>query len=113
MGFKCEHTLCNWPPGALCPGRGPSGVPFARDRGRRAERGGPGDHLGGAGCAGAHDQLIVLEAALKTPVVHAFRGKESVEYDDAPSCMVRTWARVVVASASVGNQKTTISAPAD
>jgi pyruvate dehydrogenase (quinone) len=36
--------------------------------------------LAGAGCAGAHDQLIGLAAALKAPVVHAFRGKEFVEY---------------------------------
>ena len=38
--------------------------------------------LAGAGCAGAHDQLIVLAEALKAPVVHAFRGKECVEYDN-------------------------------
>jgi len=38
--------------------------------------------LAGAGCAGAHDQLIALAAALKAPVVHAFRGKEFVEYDN-------------------------------
>ena len=39
--------------------------------------------LAGAGCAGAHDQLISLASALKAPVVHAFRGKEFVEYDNA------------------------------
>jgi pyruvate dehydrogenase (quinone) len=38
--------------------------------------------LAGAGCAGAHQQLIDLAAALKAPVVHAFRGKEFVEYDN-------------------------------
>ncbi len=38
--------------------------------------------LAGAGCAGAHDQLIGLAAALKAPVVHAFRGKEFIEYDN-------------------------------
>jgi pyruvate dehydrogenase (quinone) len=38
--------------------------------------------LAGAGCAGAHGQLIDLAAALKAPVVHAFRGKEFVEYDN-------------------------------
>ena len=38
--------------------------------------------LAGAGCAGAHDQLISLASALKAPVVHAFRGKEFVEYDN-------------------------------
>jgi pyruvate dehydrogenase (quinone) len=38
--------------------------------------------LAGAGCAGAHDQLIALAGALHAPVVHAFRGKEFVEYDN-------------------------------
>jgi pyruvate dehydrogenase (quinone) len=38
--------------------------------------------LAGAGCAGAHDQLIALAETLKAPVVHAFRGKEFVEYDN-------------------------------
>jgi pyruvate dehydrogenase (quinone) len=38
--------------------------------------------LAGAGCAGAHDQLIELAGALQAPVVHAFRGKEFVEYDN-------------------------------
>jgi pyruvate dehydrogenase (quinone) len=38
--------------------------------------------LAGAGCEGAHDQLIALAEALKAPVVHAFRGKEFVEYDN-------------------------------
>ena len=38
--------------------------------------------LAGAGCAGAHDQLIAFAEALKAPVVHALRGKEFVEYDN-------------------------------
>ncbi len=38
--------------------------------------------LAGAGCAGAHDQLLNLAGALQAPVVHAFRGKEFVEYDN-------------------------------
>jgi len=38
--------------------------------------------LAGAGCAGAHEQLIALAGALQAPVVHAFRGKEWVEYDN-------------------------------
>jgi pyruvate dehydrogenase (quinone) len=36
----------------------------------------------GAGCAGAHDQLILLAAKLKAPIVHAMRGKEYVEWDN-------------------------------
>ena len=38
--------------------------------------------LAGAGCAGAHDELIAVAAALKAPVLHALRGKEFVEYDN-------------------------------
>ncbi len=38
--------------------------------------------LAGAGCAGAHQHLIDLAGALKAPVVHAFRGKEFIEYDN-------------------------------
>ena len=36
----------------------------------------------GAGCAGAHDQLIHLASRLKAPIVHAMRGKEYVEWDN-------------------------------
>lgn len=39
--------------------------------------------LCGAGCAGAHDEILKLAEALKAPVVHALRGKEYVEYDNA------------------------------
>ena len=38
--------------------------------------------LAGAGCAGGHDELVKIAAALKAPVVHALRGKEFVEYDN-------------------------------
>ncbi|MCG8709694.1 ubiquinone-dependent pyruvate dehydrogenase [Brenneria sp. 4F2] len=36
----------------------------------------------GSGCAGAHDEVMQLAAALKAPVVHALRGKEHIEYDN-------------------------------
>ena len=36
----------------------------------------------GRGCAGAHDQLIELGEALKSPMVHALGGKEHVEWDN-------------------------------
>jgi pyruvate dehydrogenase (quinone) len=39
--------------------------------------------LAGAGCAGAHDELVALAAALQAPVVHTLRGKEFVEYDNS------------------------------
>jgi pyruvate dehydrogenase (quinone) len=38
--------------------------------------------LGGAGCAGAHAELIAVAEALKAPVVHALRGKEYIEYEN-------------------------------
>jgi pyruvate dehydrogenase (quinone) len=38
--------------------------------------------LGGAGCAGAHDELIEFAGKLQSPIVHAFRGKEFIEYDN-------------------------------
>jgi pyruvate dehydrogenase (quinone) len=36
----------------------------------------------GAGCAGAHDQLLAIAGKLKAPIVHAMRGKEHVEWDN-------------------------------
>jgi pyruvate dehydrogenase (quinone) len=38
--------------------------------------------LGGAGCAGAHDEVVEIARKLKAPIVHAFRGKEHLEYDN-------------------------------
>src|ERR1700746_3464147 len=38
--------------------------------------------LGGAGCAGAHQELIELAEKLQAPIVHAMRGKEFIEYDN-------------------------------
>ena len=38
--------------------------------------------LGGAGCEGAHTQLMALAGKLKAPIVHAMRGKEFIEYDN-------------------------------
>src|SRR5271166_4915824 len=38
--------------------------------------------LGGAGCAGAHEELIKLAGKLQAPIVHAMRGKEFIEYDN-------------------------------
>jgi pyruvate dehydrogenase (quinone) len=38
--------------------------------------------LGGAGCAGAHAELIELAGKLNAPIVHAMRGKEFIEYDN-------------------------------
>jgi pyruvate dehydrogenase (quinone) len=38
--------------------------------------------LAGAGCAGAHAELIALASKLNAPIVHALRGKEFIEYDN-------------------------------
>ena len=38
--------------------------------------------LGGAGCKGAHDELMAAAEKLKAPIVFAFRGKEYIEYDN-------------------------------
>jgi pyruvate dehydrogenase (quinone) len=38
--------------------------------------------LGGAGCEGAHAELIQVAGKLQAPIVHAFRGKEFIEYDN-------------------------------
>jgi pyruvate dehydrogenase (quinone) len=35
--------------------------------------------LCGSGCQGAHDELVGLAERLKSPIVHALRGKEHVE----------------------------------
>jgi pyruvate dehydrogenase (quinone) len=38
--------------------------------------------LAGAGVAGAHDELIRLAGIVQSPIVHALRGKEHIEYDN-------------------------------
>ncbi len=38
--------------------------------------------LAGAGTQGAHDEVVALAQALAAPVVHAFRGKEYMEWDN-------------------------------
>jgi pyruvate dehydrogenase (quinone) len=36
----------------------------------------------GAGCAGAHDEVLALAQKVKAPIVHSLRGKEFIEYDN-------------------------------
>jgi pyruvate dehydrogenase (quinone) len=38
--------------------------------------------LAGAGCAGAHQQVVALARALQAPIVHTLRGKEFLEYEN-------------------------------
>ena len=38
--------------------------------------------LGGAGCEGAHHELIGVAETLNAPIVHAMRGKEFIEHDN-------------------------------
>jgi pyruvate dehydrogenase (quinone) len=42
--------------------------------------------LAGAGCSGAHEELMEMAGRLKAPIVHAARGKEFVEYDNPYDC---------------------------
>jgi pyruvate dehydrogenase (quinone) len=38
--------------------------------------------LGGAGCAGAHAELMEVAGKLKSPIVSALRGREHIQYDN-------------------------------
>jgi pyruvate dehydrogenase (quinone) len=38
--------------------------------------------LCGAGCGGAHDEVVELARKLKAPIVHTLRGKEFIEYEN-------------------------------
>ena len=38
--------------------------------------------LAGAGVAGAHQEVVALAERLQAPIVHAFRGKEHIEYEN-------------------------------
>jgi pyruvate dehydrogenase (quinone) len=38
--------------------------------------------LCGAGCAGAHSEVIELASRLKAPIVHSLRGKEHIEFEN-------------------------------
>jgi len=38
--------------------------------------------LGGAGCAGTHDELMAVAGKLKSPIVAALRGREYIQYDN-------------------------------
>lgn len=51
--------------------------------------------LGGAGCAGAHTELMALAGKLNAPIVHALRGKEFIEYDLATTYKVSAQAMAV------------------
>ncbi|MEM3794303.1 MAG: ubiquinone-dependent pyruvate dehydrogenase [Thermoprotei archaeon] len=63
----------------------PKPTPSERDLTRMAELLNSAEKvtiLAGAGCAGAHDELVALAGKLKAPVVHTARSKELVEYDN-------------------------------
>jgi pyruvate dehydrogenase (quinone) len=38
--------------------------------------------LCGSGCAGAHDEVVALADVLQAPIVHAYRGKEYLEWEN-------------------------------
>jgi pyruvate dehydrogenase (quinone) len=63
----------------------PTIVPCASDVDALAQLLNAGDRVTifcGAGCAGAHDQVVALASKLKAPIVHALRGKEHIEWDN-------------------------------
>jgi pyruvate dehydrogenase (quinone) len=72
------------PPAVMVP-PAPVVIPQGVDLDRLAEllnRGSRVTLLCGAGCAGAHDEVIALAKTLQSPIVHPLRGKEHVEYDN-------------------------------
>ena len=65
--------------------RPPVVTPSQDDLGKLAALLNGSDHitlLCGSGCQGAHDELLQLGDRLKAPMVHAYRGKEHVEWDN-------------------------------
>src|SRR5277367_2147713 len=72
------------PSASLIP-RLPTIAPCASDVDALAEFLNAGDKVTifcGAGCAGAHDQVVTLASTLKAPIVHALRGKEHIEWEN-------------------------------
>ena len=65
----------------MTPGRGLTRLAAALDAAERVTI------LGGAGCAGAHDELMQLAGKLRSPIVHAM-GARSSSSTTTPS----TWA---------------------
>ena len=65
--------------------RAPNVTPSRDDLGRLAALLNEHDRitiLCGSGCQGAHDELLSVGERLKAPMVHAYRGKEHVEWDN-------------------------------
>lgn len=78
---ECAATVPRWLLPAA-PVLQPSSTDIERAAGILNEPGSRVTILAGAGCAGAHAELVELAGRLKAPVVHALRGKEHVEYDN-------------------------------
>ncbi len=75
-----DATVPNW----LLPSR-PVIRPSDADIGRVADLLNEGSRVTffcGAGCAGAHAEVVALAQKVKAPVVHSLRGKEFMEYDN-------------------------------
>lgn len=72
-----REAMTIMPPARIRPGEGEiEQLAEVLQRGRRVTI------LAGAGCAGAHAELVAAAELLQAPVVHALRGKEFVEYDN-------------------------------
>ena len=78
---KVGNLALAHPPAETCT----SSRPCDRDLERLADLVNAGNKvtiLAGAGCRGAHDELMQLAEQLQAPIVHALRGKEFVEYEN-------------------------------
>ena len=79
-----RHAEYRPPSSSLKPTR-PVLVPSADELGRLAamlNRGKSVTILGGAGCAGAHAELMAVAGKLQSPIVSALRGREYIQYDN-------------------------------
>ena len=84
-GDTALHEADSQMPSANLIPRLPTIAPCASDVDALAEFLNAGDKVTifcGAGCAGAHDEVLALAAKLKAPIVHALRGKEHIEWEN-------------------------------
>jgi pyruvate dehydrogenase (quinone) len=79
-----RHAEYRPPSSSLKPTR-PVLVPSADELGRLAamlNQGNAVTILGGAGCVGAHAELMAVAGKLQSPIVSALRGREYIQYDN-------------------------------
>jgi pyruvate dehydrogenase (quinone) len=84
IGLQAAASTPIAPPLSLLP-PSPRVTPAKADLARLAEMLNAGKRitlLCGSGCEGAHEQLLDVAGLLKSPIVHALKGKEHVEWDN-------------------------------